>query len=266
MIELRSDLQPHFSGTEEQVFERVMMLEGDIYRNLAGRKTLRFTLDGKSFFVKMHRGVGWKEIFKNLIMLRKPVLGARDEWRAIQRLEELGVATMAIAGFGERGANPACRQSFLITDDLTNTVSLEYFCRTWPSVPPPVMLKRALLEKVATIARTLHNNGVNHRDCYICHFLLDKETLKEPFAAKDLTLYLIDLHRVQLRPVTPRRWVEKDVAALYFSSMDIGLTRRDLLRFMKTYRGLPLRRVLEEEGRFWAAVVRKAELLYRNPC
>jgi hypothetical protein len=43
---------------------------------------------------------------------------------------------------------------------------------------------------------------------------------------------LIDLHRAQLRKKTPRRWVVKDVAGLYFSVMDIGLTQRDLFRFV----------------------------------
>lgn len=266
MLKLRADLRACFSPADSAAFDQVMALEGEVFRNLAGRKTLRFVLGETSYFAKLHFGVGWREILKNLCMLRKPVLGARDEWRAIQRLEQLGVATMAIAGFGERGLSPSRRQSFLITDELVNTVSLEDFCRSWPDDPPPVALKQALIEKVATIARCLHNNGVNHRDCYICHFLLDVQTLRAPFVAEQLDLYLIDLHRVQIRTRTPGRWVEKDVAALYFSSMDIGLTRRDMLRFMRTYRGKPLRQILATERRFWAAVVRKAERLYRQPC
>jgi heptose I phosphotransferase len=171
---------------------------------------------------------------------------------------------MKIAGFGERGIPPARLQSFLITDELINTVSLEDFCREWPAVPPPAALKRALIEKVATIAKTLHNNGVNHRDFYICHFLLELATLREPYRADRLTVYVIDLHRVQIRSRTPRRWLEKDVAALHFSSMAIGLTKRDRLRFMKAYRGRPLRRILQEERSFWHNVERKAQALYRK--
>ena len=264
MIELRADLRRHFAGGDAAVFNRIMALDGEVYRSLAGRRTLRFVLGGKGYFAKLHRGVGWREIVKNLLMLRRPVLGARDEWRAIRRFEELGVTTMTVAGFGERGVLPSRQQSFLITDELAGTVSLEDFCREWPAVPPPAALKRSLIEKVATIAKTLHNNGVNHRDFYICHFLLELATLREPYRADRLTVYVIDLHRVQIRSRTPRRWLEKDVAALHFSSMAIGLTKRDRLRFMKAYRGRPLRRILQEERSFWHNVERKAQALYRK--
>lgn len=266
MIDLRPDLRRHFPGSDAEVFSRVMSLEGQVFRSIARRRTLRFVLDGKGYFVKIHQGVGWKEIIKNLLQLRLPVLGARNEWRAICRFEELDVATMAIAGFGERGTPPARLQSFLITDELTNTASLEDFCRDWPSNPPPVQLKRALIEKVANIAERLHNGGVNHRDFYICHFLLDLASVVAPFTPERLTLSLIDLHRVQLRSRTPRRWIVKDLAALYFSSMEIGLTRRDLLRFVRSYRKRPLREILGREQGFWQAVAEKAQWLYRHPC
>jgi heptose I phosphotransferase len=266
MIKLRADLSRHLPQEETSAFDRVMALEGETFRALGGRRTLRVILGGRSYFAKLHDGVGWREIVKNLLMLRRPVLGARDEWRAIQRFEELGVATMTIAGFGERGVLPSRRQSFLVTDELVGTVSLEDFCREWPTLPPPAALKRALIEKLATIAKTLHHHGVNHRDFYLCHFLLAKDTVRAPFAAAGLSVYVIDLHRVQIRSRTPQRWIEKDVAALHFSSMDIGLTLRDRLRFIRHYRDLPLRQVLAEEQGFWSGVERKAQRLYRQHC
>lgn len=262
VLELADELQALFPGPD--AFDRILALDGRLFRKFAARRTLRVELAGKGYFIKIHLGVGWKEIFKNLIYLRRPVLGARDEWRAIQRLEELGVDTMKIAGFGERGSNPACRQSFLITEELCNTISLEDFCKPWQTDPPPVSLKRSLIEKVANIARQLHENGVNHRDFYICHFLLDETSLVEPFAAERLKLFLIDLHRVQIRSKTPRRWIVKDISGLFFSSMDVGLTRRDLFRFMKSYRGGELRSILSHEHSFWASVVGRAFKLYQK--
>ena len=65
---------------------------------------------------------------------------------------------------------------------------------------------------------------------------------------RDGRLSLIDLHRAQVRDATPRRWRDKDLAALYFSALDIGLTRRDFLRFLKTYFAAPLRDVLRDES------------------
>nr|WP_255210876.1 lipopolysaccharide kinase InaA family protein [Methylogaea oryzae] len=108
-------------------FDQWLDWQGQSFRDVAGRRTLRFEAGGKGYFIKIHTGVGWKEIFKNLFSGRLPVLGADNERRAIRRLEQLGVDTMKTAGFGSRGWNPAARQSFLITDELADTVSWKTF-------------------------------------------------------------------------------------------------------------------------------------------
>ncbi|MGD6768682.1 lipopolysaccharide kinase InaA family protein, partial [Mammaliicoccus lentus] len=75
-------------------------------------------MDGKGYFVKIHRGIGWGEILKNLVTARLPVLGAGQEWTAIQRLNDAGVSTMTAVAYGERGSNPAQQHSFIITEEL----------------------------------------------------------------------------------------------------------------------------------------------------
>ncbi|MDR0577701.1 MAG: lipopolysaccharide core heptose(I) kinase RfaP [Candidatus Accumulibacter sp.] len=225
-------------------FAAVEALEGEVFRELEARRTLRAEVAGRSYFVKIHRGVGWGEIVKNLPCLRLPVLGADNEWRAIGRLGQLGVDTMRGVAFGQRGRNPAARHSFIVTEDLAPTVSLEDFCRDWPARPPPPALKRALIRRVAGMARRMHEGGVNHRDFYLCHFLLHLDPAPAP---ERLKLSLIDLHRAQIRRATPRRWRDKDLAALYFSALDIGLTRRDVFRFLECYFDRPLRDVLRGE-------------------
>lgn len=225
-------------------FVAVEALEGEVFRELEGRRTLRTEVAGRGYFVKIHHGIGWAEMLKNLLSLRLPVLGAQNEWRAIQRLRELGVDSMRAVAYGQRGHNPARRRSFLVTEELAPTVSLEDYSLDWAVRPPPVRLKRVLITRVAEMARRMHAGGVNHRDFYICHFLLH---LDPPPTAERLRLSLIDLHRAQVRARTPRRWRDKDLAALYFSALDIGLTSRDLLRFVAAYFARPLRHVLSEE-------------------
>ena len=225
-------------------FVAVEALEGEVFRELEGRRTLRTEVAGRGYFIKIHHGIGWGEMLKNLLSLRLPVLGAQNEWRAIQRLRELGVDSMRAVAYGQRGHNPARRRSFLVTEELAPTVSLEDYSLDWVELPPPVRLKRVLITRVAEMARRMHAGGVNHRDFYICHFLLH---LDPPPTAERLRLSLIDLHRAQVRARTPRRWRDKDLAALYFSALDIGLTSRDLLRFVAAYFARPLRHVLSEE-------------------
>jgi heptose I phosphotransferase len=230
----------------QDAFAAARALEGRVLRALEGRRTLRTEVDGRGYYVKLHRGVGWGEIFKNLVTARLPVLGAEHEWHAIRRLTELGVDTMKAVAFGRRGANPAQLESFIITEELAPTVSLEDYCRDWPMHPPLPALKRALIERVAQMTARMHRGGVNHRDCYICHFLLHTEPPPSP---ERLRLSLIDLHRAQVREgPTPRRWRDKDLAALHFSTLEIGLTRRDRLRFLRAYFGRPLREVLDAEA------------------
>lgn len=264
MIYICPEYHTMFSG--DHLFDELMSIEGKVYRDQNGRRTLQFSRNKKSFFIKIHTGVGWREIFKNLVQFRAPVLGAGNEWRAIRRLDELGIDTMKLVAYGSRGINPAQLQSFVITEDLGDAESLEDFCRDWPTSPPPVTLKRLLLNKVALTARQLHENGINHRDLYICHFLLkvtERARWQESSMDPDmLKLYLIDLHRVQCRDQTPRRWKIKDVAGLYFSSMDIGLTRRDLFRFMKIYGNKSLRQTMHDDAAFWNGVNDRATRWY----
>lgn len=244
---------------DQDPFAEVERLQGQVFRELEARRTLRVEVAGRGYFVKIHRGIGWGEIVKNLLTAKLPVLGAGQEWRAIQRLHEAGVPTMTAVAFGERGGNPATQHSFIITEELAPTVSLEDFSLNWKQAPPPPGLKRALIAEVAHMTGTMHRAGVNHRDCYICHFLLH---LDHPVTAKSVRLSLIDLHRAQTRAATPRRWRDKDLAALYFSALDIGLTRRDRLRFLKNYFQRPLRRVLDEEAHLLDWLERKADKLY----
>ncbi|KRP64581.1 lipopolysaccharide core heptose(I) kinase RfaP [Pseudomonas orientalis] len=240
-------------------FAAVERLEGEVYRELEARRTLRTEVDGRGYFVKIHRGIGWGEIVKNLVTAKLPVLGAGQEWLAIQRLQALGVPTMTAVAYGERGSNPADQHSFIITEELAPTVSLEDFSIDWLKQPPQPRLKRALIAEVARMTGMMHRGGVNHRDCYICHFLLHTDAA---VTADNFKLSIIDLHRAQTRDRISRRWRDKDLAALYFSALDIGLTRRDKLRFLKGYFQQPLRQILAEESALLLWLQAKADKLY----
>ncbi len=95
-----------------------MELEGKAFRDVPGRKTSQVELLGKPYFIKQHFGVGWAEIFKNIVSLKKPILGAMTEVEAIQKVTSLGIATTPLVAYGQRGCNPANLQSFVFTEDL----------------------------------------------------------------------------------------------------------------------------------------------------
>lgn len=239
-------------------FRRAQQQQGEVFRAKEGRRTLRFGLNEKHYFLKLHQGVGWGEVIKNITQFRWPVTSARNEWLAIQKLQQLNLPTMTMVGYGHRGFNPAKQFSFLITDELINTLCLTEVCAKWAQQPPVFAFKQALIAKVAEIARILHENGINHRDFYLCHFFVDI-----PMQQENLRMYIIDLHRAQIRKKTPLRWIIKDLGGLYFSALDIGLTSRDVLRFMRVYRRKNTRQLMNELG-FWRKVLRRAKQIARR--
>lgn len=258
MIRIEPGYARFFPETRLEAF---FAIRGAVARKVKRRWILRFERDGQGFYIKCHDGTGWREILKNLLALRLPVIGARQEWAAIRFLQDHGIATMTPVALGIEGSNPSSQRSFIITADLGRTMSLEDLTMDWPNTPPTRRLKQALLRELARISRVIHDNGFNHRDFYLCHFLLDQNPgAPDPDSAP--RLFLIDLHRAQIRATTPYRWRVKDVGSLYFSAMRIGLTRRDLLRFMALYTGKPWRQTLSEDGRFWQAVRARADALY----
>ncbi|MDB6060244.1 MAG: rfaP [Verrucomicrobiaceae bacterium] len=257
---LRADLAQAWGETNP--FAAAQAQQGTVYREKEGRRTLSFNAGEKSYFLKLHQGVGWKEIIKNLLQGRLPILGASNEYNAIRALEKIDIDTLTIAGYGKRGLNPAQQLSFLVTDELKEIESLEDFCKSWPQHPPSFSMKQQLIERLADISRKMHVAGINHRDYYLCHFLLDMSAAvsEQNIASKKLSL--MDLHRAQIRARVPQRWVIKDLGGLYFSALDIGLTKRDIFRFMRYYRQKKLREILRSEARFWRKVAQRAGQIY----
>jgi heptose I phosphotransferase len=255
---LREDLAAAWRG--EDPFDRVARLDGEVFRDVAARRTLRFEAAGRSYFAKLHFGVGWREILKNLLVLRLPVIDASNEYRACLLLPRFGVPTAAPAAYGVRGRSPASRRSFIVCDELTDHLSLSTLARNWHLEPPAPSYKRRLIAAVAELTRAMHRAGVVHRDYYLYHLLVDRTLLQSGV----VRLSLIDLHRAQLRRKIPVRWLVKDLGALLFWCLDLPITRRDRLRFIRCYEGRPLREALHANGAFWARVERRAVALYRE--
>lgn len=258
---LNDKIKPFFPSLD--AFDEVMHLQGIAFRNVPGRKTIQVKLGDDSYFVKQHFGVGWKEIFKNLITFKKPIISAMTEKLAIEKLGELGIATTPLVGFGARGFNPAKLQSFIITQDLGNIISLEDLCKDWINHPPPPAFKKALIIAVAQLAGKLHANGLCHRDFYLCHFCLDAPLFtahkqRKIKHANQIKFYLIDLHRMLLSRKPNVKHNMKDIAALYFSAKDIGLTLKDMLRFKRYY----IQAGALQNADFWQQVIRRSALLY----
>lgn len=234
----------------EDPFAEIMKLKGKIFRDVRGRKTIQVTLDGRSYFIKQHFGVGWGEIFKSYLSFKKPVLGAMTEVEAIKKLDEIGIPTTPLVGYGVQGGNPAKQQSFIVTQDLGDITSLEDVCADWQSNPPDAQFKQLVIIEMAQLAAKLHRAGLCHRDFYLCHLALKKAEL----AKGEVNLILIDLHRMILNQPNNGGAVIKDIAGLIFSTMDCGFTAQDWALFKQHY--------MPQSAQFWAKAEARASQLY----
>jgi len=262
MIELADELKDRFS--EANTFDEVMALEGDVYRAKEGRRTLLFEHGGREYFAKIHSGIGWGEIWKNLTRFRLPVTDASNEWKAVDLLEKSGVETVQIVGKGVRGSNPAKIESFVIMRALDERVEVEDFLKDFGGLTGPgrLRLKRNIIRKVADAAKRMHGAGMNHRDFYLCHFHIKDREWTGDESEDEIRLPLIDLHRAQIRDSVPRRWLVKDLGALLFSAIDCEITDRDWVAFLKVYLGPDWKKELRENEVLWRGVILRAKKFY----
>ena len=258
--DIKDALDSKALGPVADSFDALYGVEGVTYRRTRHRRTLRVAIADRTYFAKLHDGVGWHEVFKNLIQLKLPVLGAENEFASCRHLAQANISAPKVAAYGRRGWNPATRRSFTICDAFEGYISLEDVAQRWQSQPPSLRLRRALLRQVALFTRAMHAAGVNHRDYYLCHLLVDVDRL----STGDIRLAVIDLHRAGVRRRVPKRWLRRDLAALLYSSASAGLSQRDWFRFVRDYAAKRPAAVIRNDRALWDAVVSRAERLWRR--
>ena len=234
--------------------------EGELFRAVKGRSTLRVRIGGQPYFLKRHLGVGWLEILKNWVVGKRPVLGAENEYRACRHLAAHELAAPQVVAFAAERGNPARRRSFVLCKELSGYDSLEEVAARWARHPPSPRARRRLILAAARFVRRLHGAGVAHRDLYICHLMLHRQS----WARGEARLAVLDLHRARLKPQLSAYWRKRDLAALLFSTLDLDLPASSRLRFLRIYTGRPLREAFAEAPRFWRAVARRAQALQRK--
>lgn len=222
---------------------KIMSLPGEYARKIKDRETLKISFSHDNYYIK--------RFFSKKYKINN---GAKTEHNAIQRLDALNIPTLTLSGFGQKADKTA---SFLLTQELKQ-VNLESYCEHWLKNPPSRAEKIVVITQLAATVRVMHHYGINHRDCYLCHFWLDPQQPLVYGSINQLMLTVIDLHRAQMRKRVPRRWQIKDLASILYSAWCIPLTQRDLCRFISVYRGMSWRQVLQQEPSLWRAVIKKA--------
>lgn len=138
-----------------------------------------------------------------------PMIGLRSpadlEVEGYRALHSRDIPTASLVGWGQLSD----RRSFVISEDLNGYEASDKLL-----ADGSVSFDR-LLEPTAQLAAKLHGAGLHHRDLYLCHFFAGVDS-------EQVDLKLIDVARVRpLRsPLTRRRWIVKDLAQFWFSTLE----------------------------------------------
>ncbi|MEN6428123.1 MAG: lipopolysaccharide kinase InaA family protein [Phycisphaerales bacterium] len=179
---------------------------------------------------------------------------ASAEREAIEQLAAVGVNTPHIVACGEQWGILFERRSFLMTEEIRGSQSLEQrLPKCFDDAPTPAVLRtrREFIRRLAEFIRRFHATGRRHRDLYLAHI----------FCSDIGEFCLIDLARAS-RPFLQRRFQIKDIAQLHYSSPAGSFSRTDRLRFYLTY--ADRRRLLPQDKAFLRAVMKKTARMVRH--
>lgn len=245
---------------KKDTFNEVQNIEGKVFREYENRITKQFEAQNKKYFIKFHGPVGWREIFKNLFQIKTPVIGAQREYEALNHLSKNHINCPQIKGFGKKGINPANSSSFIITEELYGTLSLEEFFLKNLHKNLSFNQKCNLIKASASIIRKMHSSGLNHRDLYLCHL-----HVKEDIDFNNIKIYLIDLHRAQIRSSVPLRWTIKDLGGFFHSAIQFNFTERDFYRFLMSYFDCSLGDLFGRHQHIIGKILDRAFSMYLKP-
>ncbi len=245
---------------KKDTFTAAQKIEGKVFRKYENRITKQFEAQEKKYFIKFHGPVGWREIFKNLFQIKTPVIGAQREYEALNHLSQNNINCPQIKGFGKKGINPANSSSFIITEELYGTLSLEEFFLKNLHKNLSFNQKCNLIKSSASIIRKMHLSGLNHRDLYLCHL-----HIKEDIDFYNIEIYLIDLHRAQIRTTVPFRWIIKDLGGFFHSAIQFNFTERDFYRFLMSYFNCSLRDLIDRHQDIIEQILDRAFSMYLKP-
>lgn len=241
-------------------FDRVMSIDEtrSVKHVIPERKigTFSFEQEGKTVcaYLKRHYPRSFEKYFLELIWFASEKT-AFDEFSNIIAFRQAGLPTMVPVAAGKRTDKFVGSESFLITKEIKGCVTLEKYvdsclkAKTFPE-------KTGLIKKIALLSRKMHQSGFNHRDFYLCHLLIGTEKKN-----KD-ELFIVDLHRVDIRKKVPERWIIKDLAALNYSAKSKTISRSDKLRFLKHY--LSVNKISKQDKLFILKILKKTNKMIKH--
>jgi KDO2-lipid IV(A) lauroyltransferase len=203
---------------------------GELIRAVPGRSTRRIELAGTGnrsvpVYLKCYdhtKHAAFRRFLRRLGWAR-PADEASYEWRKIYRLRYHGFNTPDPIAVGREKRNGRVARSFVMTAEIAGGVGADDYLSGLDAAR-----RRQLVATLAELTRRFHESGFVHKDYFLGHiFVVPRDGKPEPV--------LLDLQRVIGPGRFRSRWLIKDLAALAYSALKLGVPRTDLMRFYRQY-------------------------------
>lgn len=214
----------------------------DDYHAKQGRSTGRWVPPADSklrVYLKRHYHLPLRTRLLAWLLPRAGWSPGWSELRSLRWAAAQGIPVPEPLAAGERQGPGLHLQSYLVVRELTDCLPLHEAIPLASEKLAPAefaLWKRQLIREISRLARRLHAKQRYHRDLYLCHFFVPRQSVETGILPEG-AVTLIDFHRLCHSPLLGFRWLVKDLAELLYSSQLPGVTARDRLRFFRLYRG-----------------------------
>ena len=235
---------------------------GTIIKKIKARSVIRVELAKSVFFLKRYEKEPQQSHVRSQASPVPYCSEGGKEFANYVAFRNNGLSTAVPVAMGERIFRDGRAESFLLTEDFSPYVQLEYLIRNEPfklAGPENSDKRRNILRAVACYARNMHNKGFNHKDFNATHLLLSGVEAERPEVA------LFDLQRVDQNRLQKLRWPIKALAEFNYSSLENDLfSDADRAFLFHVYRNNDQGRLSFLEHLQWVLIQMKTRRIARH--
>ena len=203
-------------------FEYLFNIQGNVVRSSKNRETVEFLFKNKKYYIKRFSKGSFFQNFLNKLGILKDICNAVNEHSAYEILQDIGIDTPKLVCYGNE-KKIWNNRSFVISEEIKNFEQLDFFLSKKKYQKDKINYQDRIYKKVVHIINKLHQNGIVHHDLYLCHFLLDLNSLDNK---KNIKIYLIDFHRLVKKTKVSSKQISKELGDLLFSIKFFGNEER----------------------------------------
>ncbi|MCL2700992.1 MAG: hypothetical protein FWE88_04795 [Phycisphaerae bacterium] len=200
-----------------------------LVKRSVSRTVWRVSLDGQDVYVKQYH----KRAFGHRLLHGLGVSQVRHEAKCLRSLSAAGFPVPRLLAWCHRG-----RRQWVCTLGVPDAEPLDvWYARQLAQGLACHARVRQATAVLARLVGALHRAGNVHRDLHMNNVLIREWADASTPAAGGhgaIELFLLDLHRMKVRPVWRRRAMMNDLAYLFHDCLD-SATRADRVRFLVHY-------------------------------